>query len=102
MLRVAADDGDEVVAPAAAVAEWWRAGPRAKERTRILRAFSFEAPTLHVARMAGEAMGLVGASLGDALVMAGASVRGDVVYTSDVHDFRRLNAVFPSVIAQRI
>jgi predicted nucleic acid-binding protein len=57
VLRIAADDGDELIAPAAAVAEWWRAGEREKERSRILRAFRFEAPTVQVARLAGVAMG---------------------------------------------
>lgn len=102
VIRVAADDGDDLIAPAAAVAEWWRAGKREKERASILRAFKFEAPTLHVARLAGSAMGLVGASLGDALVMAGASIHGDVVYTSDVDDFARLNTVFPHVVVERV
>jgi predicted nucleic acid-binding protein len=102
VLRIAAEDGDELVAPAVAVAEWWRLGKREKERARLLRAFCFEAPSAHVARLAGVAMGVVGAGLGDALVMAGASMQGDVVYTSDLEDFRRLNALFPSVIVQRI
>jgi predicted nucleic acid-binding protein len=102
LLRLAADDGDELVAPAAAVAEWWRSGKREKERAKILRAFRFEAPDMHVAKLAGAAMGRVGASLGDALIMAGASVLGDVVYTSDVDDLVRLNEVFPNVIVQRI
>jgi predicted nucleic acid-binding protein len=102
VLRVAAEDGDALIVPAPAVAEWWRAGKREKERARILRAFEFEAPTAHVARLAGAAIGLVGAGLGDALIMAAASIQGDVVYTSDVRDFTRLNAVFPSVIIERI
>ncbi|MBX3186794.1 MAG: PIN domain-containing protein [Labilithrix sp.] len=102
VLRIAADDGDELIAPASAVAEWWRAGRREKERSRILRAFKFEAPTTQVARLAGVAMGLVSANLGDALVMAGASIQGDVVYTADLDDFLRLSRVFPDVVVQRI
>jgi predicted nucleic acid-binding protein len=102
VLRLANEDGDELIAPAVAVSEWWRAGRREKERTRILRAFVFEAPTMWVAQHAGAAMGLVGAGLGDALVMAGAAVQGDVVYTSDLEDFLRLNEVFPNVVVQRI
>jgi hypothetical protein len=47
-------------------------------------------------------MGRVKASLGDARVMAAASVQGDVVYTSDVDDFTGLNDVFPNVVVQRI
>lgn len=102
VLQLAKEDGEELVIPAAVVAEWWRAGKREKERSRILRLFKFEAPTPQVARLAGVAMGLVGAGLADALVMAGASVHGDVVYTSDVRDFARLNEVFPSVVVERI
>jgi predicted nucleic acid-binding protein len=102
VLRVADEDGDDLIAPASAVAEWWRRGKREKQRAAILRAFRFEAPTLHVAQLAGVAMGLVGASLGDALVMAAASVQGDVVYTADVEDFERLRRVFPAVVVQRI
>ena len=102
VLRVAADDGDDLIAPAAAVAEWWRAGKREKARAAILRAFQFEAPSSHVARLAGVAMGLVGAGLGDALVMAAASIHGDVVYTADVEDFARLSTLFPNVVVERI
>ena len=102
VVRIAADDGDVLVAPAAAVAGWGRAGQRENERAAMLRAFRFEAPNLHVAKLAGLAMGLVGARLGDALVMAGASIEGDVVYTSDVADFARLNRVFPNVVVERI
>lgn len=76
ILRIAAEDGDELIAPAAAVAEWWRAGRGEKERSRILRAFKFEPPDVRVAQLAGVAMGLVGACLGDALVMAAASIQG--------------------------
>ena len=79
MVRVAADDGDDLIAPAPARAEWRWAGEQEKGRAAILRAFKFEAPTLHIARLAGSAMGLVGAGLGDALIMAAASIYGDVV-----------------------
>ncbi|MCL2776436.1 MAG: hypothetical protein FWD73_00420 [Polyangiaceae bacterium] len=102
VLRIAAAAGDELVAPASVVAEWWRAGRREKERERILRAFLFDTPTLQIAKLAGVAMGMVGASLGNALVMASASIQGDVVYTSNFYDFLRLNAVFPSVVVMRI
>jgi hypothetical protein len=33
----------------------------------------------------------------DAVVMASAALRGDVVYTADVHDLSRFQAFFPSV-----
>jgi predicted nucleic acid-binding protein len=102
VLRIASEDGDDLIAPAAVVADWWRAGKREKERARILRAFKFEPPTIHVARLAGVAIGRVAAGLGDALVMAGASIQGDVVYTSDIDDLLQLNTVFPTVVVQRI
>ncbi len=102
VLRVAAEDGDELIAPASVIAEWWRLGKREKERATVLRAFAFEPPNAYVARLAGAAMGLVGAGLGDALVMAGASVQGDVVYTADIDDFTLLNSVFPNVVVLRI
>jgi predicted nucleic acid-binding protein len=102
VLQVANEDGDDLVVPAVVVAEWWRAGKREKERARILRFFKFETPTPQVARLAGVAMGLVGAGLGDALVMAGASIHGDVVYTSDIRDFARLNELFTTVVVERI
>ncbi len=79
------------------VAEWWRRGKREKARLRILRALLLEPPNEHVARLAGEAVGLVGAGVVDALVMAGASIHGDTVYTSDTGDLERLKDVFPNV-----
>lgn len=102
VLRVAAEDGDELIAPAPVVAEWWRAGKREKERAKILRAFTFESPSLHVARLAGVAIGVAGAGLADALVMAAASILGDVVYTADMDDLTALNGFFPTVVVLRI
>ena len=50
------------------------------------------------AKLAGEAMAAVPkATVVDAIVMASAASRGDVVYTSDVADLERLRAFFPSV-----
>jgi predicted nucleic acid-binding protein len=102
VLRIAQEDDDELIAPAVVVAEWWRSGRRERDRAKILRAFVFEAPTPQVARLAGAAIGLLGAGLGDALVMASASIQGDVIYTADMDDFARLNTLFPNVILQRI
>jgi hypothetical protein len=57
-----------------------------------------------VARLAGEALAWLGRRAGidasltiDAIVMASAARRGDVVYTSDVDDLRRFQAFFPGV-----
>jgi hypothetical protein len=37
------------------------------------------------------------ATLIDAIVMASAATRGDIVYTSDVDDLERLRVFFPTV-----
>jgi len=46
----------------------------------------------------GQALGAVpGATLIDAIVVASAASRGDIIYSSDVHDLERLRRVFPGV-----
>jgi predicted nucleic acid-binding protein len=86
-----------VTIPAAVVIEWWRGqrGPAA----RLLDAFDVEPIDLSLARIAGEALSRVrsGPSTTDAVVMASAARRGDLVLTSDIGDFERLQRVFPMV-----
>jgi hypothetical protein len=94
--RMAVGSGLDVVAPTPVIAEWWREGCD-KERRRMLRTLLQEPPDGHVARLAGSAIGRIGASVIDALVMAAASVRSDTVYTTDVDDLERLLEVFPGV-----
>lgn len=100
--RLATELGFIMVAPTPVVAEWWRLGKREKERAAILRTLVVEAPDEYVARLAGAAIGLIGAGVVDALVMAAASVRGDTVYTADMEDFARLTRVFPGVRLERV
>jgi predicted nucleic acid-binding protein len=100
--RLATECGYAIVATTPVVAEWWRQGKREKERLAILRTLVLEAPDGYVARLAGAAMGAIGAGVVDAIVMASASIRGDTVYTSDVPDFERLREVFPSVELERV
>lgn len=51
-----------------------------------------------LAQLAGEALAAIkGATAVDALVMASAARRGDIVYTSDVADLEALRAYFPMV-----
>jgi rRNA-processing protein FCF1 len=100
--RTALEASVAVVVITPVIAEWWRKGKREKERTAILRALYAEAPSPYVARAAGDAIGVVGAGVVDALVMASASVRGDVVYTSDLRDLGRLRDVFPNVTVERV
>jgi hypothetical protein len=53
---------------------------------------------LKLARLAGEALAAVGdATTVDAIVMASAARRDDVVYTADLADLVRLQAFFPGV-----
>lgn len=84
--------------PAVVIAEWWRGqkGPAA----RILDMLTPEATTPEIATIAGEALAQL--RLGkehtiDAIVMASAARRGDVVYTSDYEDLTRLGVCFPAV-----
>jgi predicted nucleic acid-binding protein len=91
-------DETVVSVPAVVIAEWWRGqkGPTA----RILDAFTIEPTTRELAETAGEVLAQL--RLGkehtiDAIVMASAASRGDVVYTSDHDDLVRLGAYFPSV-----
>lgn len=100
--RLATEHGYQVVGITPVIAEWWRRGKREKERTRILRTLVIEPPDVHVARLAGEAIGLVRATVVDALVMAAASIRSDTVYTSDLGDLERLLAAFPDVELERV
>lgn len=91
-----------MVVPSVVIAEWWRQGKREKERAQILRTLVVEPPDERVARLAGIAVGLVGAGVVDALVMASASLRGGLVYTSDPDDFDRLAEVFGNVRVEAI
>jgi len=100
--RLAFELGYPIVAPTPVIAEWWRKGKREKDRMRILRTLVVEPPDGYVARLAGAAIGLVGAGVVDALVMASASLRGDTVYTSDMHDLVALRDVFPGVQLERV
>jgi hypothetical protein len=85
-----------VTAPAVAVAEWWRG--RSDARDVLLAGVRVESTDTALAKLAGEAVAAVkGATTIDAIVMASAARRGDLVYTSDVHDLERLRAYFPSV-----
>jgi predicted nucleic acid-binding protein len=85
-----------IVVPTVAIAGWWRRGARENERTEILRAVRIEALGIHVARLAGIAVGLVpGAGTIDAIVMASASLRSDTVYTSDPEDLTALRDRVP-------
>lgn len=96
LLRAAKDNRLPVTVPTAVVAEWWRG--RTDTRESILGALLIEPMGEMLARAAGEALAAVrGATTIDAVVMASAARRGDIVLTSDIDDLTRLAAFFPSV-----
>ena len=95
-----ADEMIMVTVPAVVLSEWWRAG-RARMQERLLRHLVIEPTSRRIAALAGEAAGQVGATGIDAIVMASAAQRGDVVYTSDFDDLDKLRQVFPRVTVLR-
>jgi predicted nucleic acid-binding protein len=94
--RTAVEDGLVVTVPSAVVAEWWRG--RSDARETILGGVRVEPLDETLARLAGEAMAaVIGATTVDAIVMASAARRGDIVYTSDLADLVRLRDYFRRV-----
>ncbi len=86
----------QITVPAGVVGEWWRG--RTDLREAILAAVDVEPLTTELAKIAGEALAAVTrATLIDAVVMASAASRGDIVYSSDVGELERLRHHFPSV-----
>lgn len=89
------------IVPADVVTEWWRG--RTDRRESILGLVRIEPLSEQLARIAGEALAAVrGATAIDAVVMASAASRGDVVLTSDFEDLDRLRRHFPSVRIVRV
>lgn len=86
-----------ITVPAPVVTEWWRG--RGARTDAILAMVTIEQLTERLAKLAGEAIAAVpSATVVDAIVMASAASRGDVVYTSDVVDLVRLrDGRFPTV-----
>jgi len=85
-----------ITIPTVVVAEWWRGqkGPVA----RILDGVIIEPLTEAIARAAGEALARTRRSNAiDAIVVASAATRGDVVYTSDAADLTEIARYFPAV-----
>lgn len=85
-----------VTIPSVVVAEWYR---EQRDARRILAlAKTVEPVTGTLAELAGKALRATGGSNAvDAIVMASAAQRGDVVYTYDVDDFLGFADVFPAV-----
>lgn len=94
-----------ITAPLPVIGEWWRG--RTDWREQILASVRLEVLTLAMVKLAGEALASIpspparrrgqGPGFVDAIVMASAASRGDVVYTGDVDDLERLTPFFPEV-----
>jgi predicted nucleic acid-binding protein len=95
--------GAVLVVPSPVLTEWWRGGRSAHRQTLVFETLFVEPPSAELARIAGEAIAATpGATPIDALVMASAAQRGDVVYTSDFDDLERLRSYFRTVRVLRV
>ncbi len=96
VLERALERDQVITVPADVVGEWWRG--RTDLRDAILECVDIEPLSESLAKLAGESLAIVrGATLIDAIVMASAASRGDVVYSSDVADLEKLRQYFPGV-----
>jgi len=90
-----------IYVPEVVLAEWWRG--YTKRRAEIVQAVAIDRLTSQQAKAAGEVLAHLGIDGGgaaltiDALVMASAASRGDVVYTSDPDDLLGLREHFKGV-----
>jgi len=79
------------VVPAPALAEVWRGGPRSALLARVLTFCDVDVVDEVLARRAGELLAAAGGSATvDALVVASAARRGDLLLTADPDDMRPL------------
>ena len=96
VLRLARSDSLRIVVPMVVLGEWWRG--KTKARDLLVASVQLEPLTELLAKLAGEALAKVRkATFVDAVVMASAAQRGDVVYTSDQRDLDRLWSHFTAV-----
>jgi predicted nucleic acid-binding protein len=84
-----------ITVPTVVIAEWWRAGAGRRFRELGLASVVVEDLTKRVAELAGELVGRTHRSTPDkgtidAIVLTSTWLRGDVLYTSDVGDFRAI------------
>jgi predicted nucleic acid-binding protein len=104
LARTARLSGIVLIVPAPVISEWWRGNRRGRHlQAAILEAVHVEPTTAKLAKLAGEAIEATpGATPIDALVMASAAQREDLVYTSDFDDLQRLRDYFPNVRVMRV
>lgn len=95
VFHTAVTRGIPITVPVVVISEWWRGSGN---QDAILRMLRVEEMTTPLAKLSGIALSKVGkVGVADAIVMASAARRGDIVYTSDVDDLMRLSTTFPSV-----
>jgi hypothetical protein len=94
LVHQAQQRGVDVNLPTVVLAEWWR-GQRGL--AKLLGGLIIEPVFRRVAELAGEACIARHHGTVDAIVMASAAQRGDVVLTSDFDDLDRLRAHFRAV-----
>ena len=96
VLKAAKLQGVVVTVPAVVLLEWWRDGFGRRHRD-ILEPMNVESTTKQLAMIAAVALSRIPVSMVDAVVMASAAQRGDIVYTSDLPDLLALQEHFPDV-----
>jgi hypothetical protein len=78
VLALATQKGLRITIPTPVLTEWWRTGTSSS----LLLMMDVEPLSDRLAKAAGEAMGSIrGSTAVDAIVMASAATRGDIVYT---------------------
>jgi predicted nucleic acid-binding protein len=93
LLRACRVSRAAITIPTAVVAEWWRGTHRA-----LLESAFVESLSQAVAERAGELLARTGgANAIDAIVVASAAQRGDIIVTSDPDDLRELARPFAHV-----
>jgi predicted nucleic acid-binding protein len=100
VVRVAADAGVRITAPANAVAEWWRG--RTDRRDYVFGMVVVRDVDAEIAKLAGEALAWFEGDVDDrvtidATVMATAALYGPNLYTGDFKDMERFAGFFPAV-----
>jgi predicted nucleic acid-binding protein len=96
VLKLARSDSVRIVVPTVVLGEWWRG--KTKARDLLIGSVVLEPLNESLAKLAGEALAKVRpATFVDAVVMASAAQRSDVVYTSDQRDLDRLWSHFAAV-----
>jgi hypothetical protein len=90
-LKYAGRRGTRITVPAPCIVEAWRGGPRSARIARLLAGANVEVLGLQLARVAGVLLGRTGTDDPvDAVVVAGARIRGDAILTGDPDDLGRL------------